>query len=410
MKKIYLVAVQIEKGVQSNKFYTMTENGNGTFGVEYGRVGGNAPAVATYDMSLWDKKYNEKLKKGYKDVTEFKTVTKIAGSLSFDDIADVSVRNILKKLNDFCKHHVLANYTVSSEQVSQKMIDAAQEIIDTINAKIQSRTLGQTEGNQLLMKLYAIISRKMKLVNDYLIPGSMADKANQEWLAKTMMGEQSTLDAMAQQVAAQAQVAQVASGEISILESLNIGSMSEVTNASTIAKIKSMMGAEANKFHKAWAVVNFKTQAAFDAHVAKAANKKVELFWHGSRNENWLSLVKNGIMIRPAGAAYSGSMFGDGIYAANKFLKSYGYTSGRGSYWAKGNSDSAFLALYDFHVGNQKHIYRHDSSCRYLNEKDLKKEGFDSVYAHGGADLRNDEFIMYNSAQCTIKYLVEVKG
>jgi len=29
------------------------------------------------------------------------------------------------------------------------------------------------------------------------------------------------------------------------------------------------------------------------------------------------------------------------------------------------------------------------------------------VYAHGGADLRNDEFIIYDGKQCTIAYLIE---
>ena len=30
------------------------------------------------------------------------------------------------------------------------------------------------------------------------------------------------------------------------------------------------------------------------------------------------------------------------------------------------------------------------------------KDGFDSVYAHCGADLRNDEFIIYNPVQYNI--------
>lgn len=103
-------------------------------------------------------------------------------------------------------------------------------------------------------------------------------------------------------------------------------------------------------------------------------------------------------------------MFGDGCYWADKFLKSYGYTSGRGSYWAKGNSDSAFLGIFEVHVGEQKHIYRHDSSCTRLSASVLKKDNYDSVFAHGGADLRNNEYITYNTNQSTIKYLVEVKG
>jgi poly [ADP-ribose] polymerase len=37
-------------------------------------------------------------------------------------------------------------------------------------------------------------------------------------------------------------------------------------------------------------------------------------------------------MIRPSGAVYTGSMFGDGIYFADKAAKSIGYSSLSGSY------------------------------------------------------------------------------
>ena len=111
-----------------------------------------------------------------------------------------------------------------------------------------------------------------------------------------------------------------------------------------------------------------------------------------------------------AGAVHTGSMFGDGIYGANKAQKSIGYTSLRGSYWASGSDNKAYLALFDFHVGNEKHIKNHTSDCYTLNKSRLEKEGFDSVYAHGGADLRNDEFIVYDAAQVTVKYLVEISN
>ena len=38
----------------------------------------------------------------------------------------------------------------------------------------------------------------------------------------------------------------------------------------------------------------------------------------------------------------------------------------------------------------------------------MDKDGYDSVYAQGGADLRNDEFIIYEAEKCTVKYLVEI--
>ena len=82
----------------------------------------------------------------------------------------------------------------------------------------------------------------------------------------------------------------------------------------------------------------------------------------------------------------------------------------RGSYWTNGGSNKGYLALFDVHVGNQKHIKTHDSSCYKLSKKVMDNEGYDSVYAHGGVDLRNDEFIIYNGKQCTIAYLIEIQN
>lgn len=48
----------------SNKFYEMKNLNNGTFEVAYGKIG-SKPNLATYPIDMWDKKFNEKLKKGY---------------------------------------------------------------------------------------------------------------------------------------------------------------------------------------------------------------------------------------------------------------------------------------------------------------------------------------------------------
>ena len=100
-------------------------------------------------------------------------------------------------------------------------------------------------------------------------------------------------------------------------------------------------------------------------------------------------------------------MFGDGIYFADKAQKSIGYTSARGSYWSRGSSETAFLALFSVHVGKQKMITR--ASPR-LNKTQISKEGYDSVFAKGGADLRNNEYIVYDKQQCTVSYLVEISS
>lgn len=47
----------------SNKFYRMTDTGDGLFKVEYGRVGVTS-IDESYPISRWDSKYKEKIKKG----------------------------------------------------------------------------------------------------------------------------------------------------------------------------------------------------------------------------------------------------------------------------------------------------------------------------------------------------------
>ena len=103
-------------------------------------------------------------------------------------------------------------------------------------------------------------------------------------------------------------------------------------------------------------------------------------------------------------------MFGYGLYFADKFQKSLNYSSLHGSFWANGNQNRGFLALYDVHVGKQFKIKNHQSWCYNLSTENLKKQqaDADSLFAEGGADLRNNEYILYNQNQCTVRYFVEV--
>jgi len=58
----------------SNKFYEMTDLGNGKWKARWGKIGGT-PSNMEYDMSVWDKKYQEKIKKGYKVIRTTKNTS-----------------------------------------------------------------------------------------------------------------------------------------------------------------------------------------------------------------------------------------------------------------------------------------------------------------------------------------------
>lgn len=415
LKKVYLI--KVEPDANNNKYYRMIEQGDGTFKAEYGRVGGHM-SVEVYPMSKWDSKYREKLsaRKGYVDKThlfeeEIAADEKKPGKKqTINEITDKVVAKLINDLRGFAKVSVQENYIVSSEKVTQKMVDEAQVLVDTITHQLK---VGQEIEplNKVLVELFQVIPRKMAHVRDYLFEGKEIKTAKDLQMAQQIIAkEQATLDVMAGQVNTNTKldVKTAKPSEKNILESM--GLVIAEAPQSDIPGILKLMGPNKDQFVKAYVVTNLKTQERFDKNLVSAKNKTLDVFWHGSRNENWWSILGTGWMLRPANAVISGKMFGYGIYWANKFQKSLGYTSYRGSYWARGSSDRAYLALAAVHVGHQLKIKNHESWCYDLSWNNLRKRGeYDSLYAQGGADLRNDEFIVYQEPQCTVKYLIEVK-
>ena len=421
-----LIHVSVDNGStsNSNKVYIMEELTDGRIKCEYGRVGKSL--VTEYKpSSKWDSVLKQKLSKtkGYTDVTDLLAEPVVDDSKpvnnKVDNIKDEIVKKLIDELMSFANKSIQRNYKVTQEAVSEQQVKAAQEIITNISGLIQIG-VDIKHINDMLLKLYTIIPRRMDNVKDHLF----RDVSNDVTLTNAQRlidNEQSALDTMAGQVELIKQQREAArkaaeaeeKGEEEVVEEVTIldqmGLTVEVeTDTETLELVKKLMGPNANQIRKVFKVRNNKTQVKFDKNLEKAEVKKKRLYWHGSRNENWFNIMQSGLLIRPSGAVHTGSMFGDGIYFADKAQKSIGYSSLRGSYWAHGGDNKAFLALYDVHLGKQKEILHHDSSCYKLSQKVMDAEGFNSVYAKGGADLRNNEFIIYRAEQCTISHLIEI--
>jgi poly [ADP-ribose] polymerase len=281
------------------------------------------------------------------------------------------------------------------------MVDAAQKVID----ELANNSATVDEFNANLLKLFTVIPRKMGDVRDYL-----ADKTDD--FSKIITKEQDLLDVMRGQIYVKPEIEPTVTTEKkqqTILEEL--GLVMEETTRDDIALIKTLMNESADKFRKAWRVTNLKTQERFDKFVKENGIKDTRLLFHGSRSENWFSIIKTGLMIRPSNAVYTGSMFSDGIYFAPKCAKSIGYTSLSGAYWTRGGSNTAYMALFEVAYGTPHVIYQHDSSCYHLNYDVLQNKNPKCHCLHAKADkgmLRNDEIVFYRNDQMTIKYLIEI--
>ena len=371
-----------------NKFYYMEDLNNGTFKVTYGRVG-NSERITTYPISQWDTKYKEKIKKGYVDVTEKITAIKKSNEL---DIADENVKSLIKYLMECARTSIKRDYSISAEAVTQAQLDEAQSIIDNIYQNKDDYSLYNI--NDKLKQLYTIIPRKMSDTRAFFL-----NSLNVPYLIELLQSEQNKLDTLKTQVS----IENTESEKIT-LESL--GFSCEIASNEDREFIRKNTDFRLTN-HKVFKIINNITEKAFNPN-----HIKTKFLYHGSRNENFLSIIQNGLKIRPKGVQTTGSMFGDSIYFADLARKSIGYTSLRGSYWASGYSNKAYLAIFEVATGHEWRVFDNgqtwSSWMSRIDEKQVKSKGCDSVFAKGGVDLRNNEYMVYNSNQCTIRYLIEL--
>lgn len=398
--KLIMVTAQ-----NNNKFYEMRETANGTFTVDYGRVGATK-STATYPIKLWDNKIREKLAKGYVDQTHlYADKTAATGTETIDDL---QVRSLMDRLIDYARQSIFRNYVVTAQQVTRQQVDKAQQLLDQL-AGMMGLTLDPAQYNDTLLALFQTIPRKMGRVDHHLVQQAPQTDGELQTLRDRLAGEQETLDVMRSQVELNASDKPEETPQ-PLLDTLGL-SVEPVTDERILTFIKQMMGSDADKFDAAFSVCQARTEVAFALHMAEARHPKTQLLWHGSRSENWLSILKTGLVLRPTNAVITGKMFGYGVYFADQFSKSLNYTSLMGASWAGGRQKEAYLAIYEVHVGKQLVIDQHETWCYDLNADTLPQRGkhLDSVFAQRGKSLLKNEFIVYNQDQSTIRYLVRVK-
>jgi poly [ADP-ribose] polymerase len=443
LKVAILVCVSSDN---NNKYYNMYEQGGGQFMVIRGRVDVTEIVEGPYPMSKWDTTYKDKTKeskkpKPYTDQTHLfadqkpakdaGTAKKTDKSSGFHSKRTAIVIDFVKQLQKWANQSVEENYTVSAANVTRKQIEHAQQTLNLISSMIKKGA--DTKAiNDKLLELYQIIPRRMKRVQDHLF---LENKEKKAYIGNTIKsdddfknandkiaGEQDTLDVMAGQVAVEEQEKKdhvettTDKKEYDLLHAMKLD-MEDCTK-SEIDMLKKMLDQNARASHEknsglfkhAVKVKNNNTEEAYDKFLGKVKNKKKELLFHGSRNENWWSIFQQGLVLRPTNAVITGKMFGYGLYFADKAQKSINYSSysGAARSYTGGSSRNAILAVYEVHQGDQYEIKRHEHSHSQLTDDKMVKLGKDSVFAQGGYDLVNNEYIVYKQQQCTIKYLIEI--
>ena len=119
--------------------------------------------------------------------------------------------------------------------------------------------------------------------------------------------------------------------------------------------------------------------------------------FHGTKNCNMAGILSRGLLIAPKSAPVSGYMFGKGIYFADQSSKSAQYSL----VWANNKRDIGYLFLADVALGKIKT----EQAPTYREEA---PRGYHSVQGCKGTHLIHNEFIIYKTSQCTLRYIAEI--
>ena len=414
----------------NNKFYQMRDNNDGTMTVTYGRVG--TPGVKkNYDIWEWDKIYRSKTGKGYKDISKTTTVTK-----GYKPEDDKEIEGLLNHLLAISRQYVSKQTDVG--HLNSAAIAEVQDLINGLTSvkseyagpdsyKEWLKKRGTTDNpsdkaffikqaadkfNRALLKIWIFIPRKITNTRSAIYnPGTQLPKS--EDLDRFISNEQSLLD----NIILSSKALNNATGINTISEAF--GFKFTKASAKEVQMIKDKLAKESDsgsfRVKNVYKVANPVRDVEFEDYLEnnKLENndKNIKLYWHGTGPENVLSIMSNGLIIRPANASYCGSAFGDGIYSAPSPNKSWNYTMqdyDRSSRWMFVN---AVIAGNSFNCANN---YDRIGSIRLCdlngNKFSQLNLGYHSVHAHAGSSsyIRRDEVIVYNSAQVSTKFLVEI--
>jgi len=374
-----LIFVDPEKN--SNKEYEMREKGDGTFDITFTRVG-KTPQHDNQPLRKWDSKLNEKLKKGYRRITDLVTEVKSSSAkLSGEPTIDF----LLEKLLRASKEAFSSTYRVSASSVTQAQVDEVQKLINLATQFYKQSDLDKT--NKYIVDIWHVLPRTMSNVRDYL-------PKNLDRAGFVLAQEQDNIDN------ANVQKAFVSSdGDKDILQNLGITISPKLDLIPVeLAAFLGINGQQVNAIH---AISKPILDERFTNWVNQATDKTTSLRYHGTKWRNGMAILQTGLRILGSkSSTYSGSMLGDAIYTSTDFNKSYNYSDG-------------LMFVLNVHIGKPLMVTEEKHVKKYTWE-DLQRLGYDSVNADPGVHtgrvrLQRHEQTIYNAEQQTFLYLLDLK-
>ncbi|KAF3541748.1 hypothetical protein F2Q69_00021469 [Brassica cretica] len=197
---------------------------------------------------------------------------------------------------------------------------------------------------------------------------------------------------------------------------------------SMVAKYMENTHAKADSGYTVEIIQLFRASRAVEADRFQqfSSSKNRMLLWHGSRLTNWVRILSQGLRIAPREAPLTGYRFGKGVYFADMFSKSANYC------YANSGSNDGVLLLCEVALGDVNELIYPDyeadnlptgklstkgvgktapnsSEAKTLEEGVVVPLGKPEDHSSSMGMLLYNEYIVYNTEQIKMRYVIQVK-
>ena len=394
----YLVCVNAESN--NYKYCHLMPQASGQIDVEYGRMGveagqmfGKRRIKEPYPGRMYWIRYYEKLSKGYVDrsSTYLETAAPKASKAVLPSVQETLSAALWKRLLGFAHKHV--EETLTNANVTEAQVKEARRIFERMSTRKSVKGF-----NRQLLELLALSPRRASKVADLLARDT-------EEFPQIIAREESLILAMEA----------VASGHTTDKDGIAQAGITlfKATPEQEEAILGRLSPRLRQKVVHLWRVIDKPAKQRFEDYRKRSGFTHVREAFHGSRNENWASILTKRLQLYPD-AAITGKMLGQCLYFAVKnpdgSEKSEKYTSLRGSYWAHGTSNTGFMGVYA--LAYHPKVIGPGDTLRSFRAAELKAMGCNCVHAQkglyaNGRRLYNDEIGVFDQDAVLINYLIE---
>lgn len=419
--------IKVNAGENNNKFYELTLDDNGTVTARYGRVGSTGTKrVAGHGEAAYKRVLREKTRKGYKEAA---TVDSGASRTAIDSAAlKDATRKGLATPESANNEAIGALLDTLVTQNRHQIVAASDGMIEVNDDGVLKTPLGIitresiASAREILKKIAAASSKETKTyvanVEEFLtlVPQKVPSKRGWHssfFTDESIPRQNDFLDQLEgsydwweqqQETAKHAANSDTEDQDYSSLFRYRLG---VVEDPEALAHVDKYFKASVNgnhpsrhlKLKRIYAINDTQGVEKFSQASQSYGNER-EL-WHGTRVGNVLSILSKGLYVPPmhgGSIQTTGRMFGDGVYFSEQSTKSLNYSHG---VWAGQRENHCFMFLADVVLGKMfspvhgiRGAYDGKHHSIYVDPNIVRS-------------VRNNEVIVWNTDQISLKYLCE---